>query len=565
MFNIDFYYKIWYYKSWNGESDLVNNNIYIIEEQSIESAKFSCEIIEDANIRAQAVANSLSVDIATKFFNNKDVEIDSVINTIPAILEEANINDIYVENNYIDIRIFFEDNELCIPKSHFTFGIRPTAYMFIKFSQDATNASVEGFITPDKVNTLQETEEFYIVSKDDLQTYQEIEFLINYKADNPISDDFKTLIFEYIDNNLTFEQKKDFYSELVQNREARFLLKQAFELDNITNFVSQETDLDYNLEATSSDFYEEEHNLEDFSTNTTPSIDDIENSDEIFEQLVEESFEENDLVEEELNYYEDDSESETTQNVTQEAPEIEEKELNELFDNQNSLEDTDNDFEIEPVAKKKSSFIPILGVLAVIGALGFWGYSKFNQDNISTVVTKPINKTIEAPTVDVGEQKDATPVKPATTEAMPNETVENVKPINKEEGLAVSIPQIEQNLDASIRVSNLSVSWEIPAKSANNPAVGKYLTKLGKIIQLNLKTELMLLSKPPITNKIVLDIAYNKKNSSFTIKDIRISSGEKTVDTVIKQTVGKMLDLDLKVNSMANENMPENISLIIKL
>ena len=75
----------------------------------------------------------------------------------------------------------------------------------------------------------------------------------------------------------------------------------------------------------------------------------------------------------------------------------------------------------------------------------------------------------------------------------------------------------------------------------------------------------MLLSKPPITNKIVLDIAYNKKNSSFTIKDIRISSGEKTVDTVIKQTVGKMLDLDLKVNSMANENMPENISLIIKL
>ena len=38
-----------------------------------------------------------------------------------------------LENNYIDIRIFFEDNEICIPKSHFTFGILPKAYMFIKF------------------------------------------------------------------------------------------------------------------------------------------------------------------------------------------------------------------------------------------------------------------------------------------------------------------------------------------------------------------------------------------------------------------------------------------------
>ena len=149
---------------------------------------------------------------------------------------------------------------------------------------------------------------------------------------------------------------------------------------------------------------------------------------------------------------------------------------------------------------------------------------------------------------------------------MPVETVENVE-TNKatNEGTANSIPVIEQNLDASIDVSNLSVNWEVPASYTTNATAKRYFVRVGKILQLNLKTELLLLSISPITNKISVELEFNKDTGKFSIKNLSESSGVPAIDKVIKETTEKTLGMNLNMNMSVFGNLQGNPVLVIKL
>ena len=59
---------------------------------------------------------------------------------------------------------------------------------------------------------------------------------------------------------------------------------------------------------------------------------------------------------------------------------------------------------------------------------------------------------------------------------------------------------------------------------------------------MNLKTEMLLLNKPPITNKIVLNLDYNKSTQKFRVKEVVVSSGEEQIDNMIKNTVNNVLN-----------------------
>ena len=52
------------------------------------------------------------------------------------VLEDIDIADIYINNSYIDVRLYFNDEELGVPKAHFDNNLLPVAYMFIKVSPD---------------------------------------------------------------------------------------------------------------------------------------------------------------------------------------------------------------------------------------------------------------------------------------------------------------------------------------------------------------------------------------------------------------------------------------------
>lgn len=660
----------------------MNNENFLIEEIDFIPAREICRYIENPEIRNRATANSTAALIAKKYFEECDIDTNTGLHNVAQVLEDIELSDIYINDNYIDVRLYFNDNELCVPKSHFDRNILPAAYMFIKLNEDLTGGLVTGFITPNTINTENEINGYYPVKEEDLISYYDVETFLIHKDEIDLTPELEANVFDYLDNKL--EDTNAFYRELIESRELRKKLIQAAKAKIVFNFVSVSEPADSVISNDSEqveandfvDLIEESGDLElDIDMSASDEIEDlteIQEEDELQsieeldspleENMIEEdiSLEEDsiehpdneDLVEEELTSEESpiietgdfsneddeiiplegfvsDEEEENTvpiedyspagleveepieiqENIIAEKEEtledaaLEENEfststtpslesytnleenttdLSELLDNneeetndsaENSEEDNspqidtlfNNDNETENIEedfikpqKKKSLLLPVLGTAVILAAAGYFGYTKFMpappqpDDMQDTNATEVLNR--EETTVN------------QEPEAMPLETVENTtKPVAVNEGNSVSIPAIEQNLDASILVSNLSVKWEVPAAYSSNAAAKRYFTKMGKIIQLNLKTELLLLNKPPITNKIALELEYNKGANKFQIKGITASSGEETVDEVITKTVRNALDMNLNINMGSFGNIQGNPVLIISL
>ena len=650
---------------------LVNTDNFLIDNSDIEMAQNICKMITNTEVRNRAVANA----IAAKFFDTEkyDVDSESGLHNIGTVLEDIDISDIYINGNYFDARVFFNEEEMSIPAAHFKNNLLPTAYMFIKINADLSGATVIGFVNPENVKMMNSVDGYYHINEDDLESFYDIEPLIVTVEDSVEVSDKD--IFAFIDNSL--EDKNSFYAELLKSKEGRIKLAKAIKAQNIFKFVSiaDNNNIEANeIEENIPDFgfgdspeisFESsgdldllsEENIDDLSLEN-PIVDDLEPSIDTLDSIEETSdlidLEEKDIedfsvaaqedvletVDEEfsseINLQQDDSneeieipntltdekniedltiqedmpfaslDNEPSEEATEEvssnttfeyttvaSPSIDTSEdileelTNQPEDNNieapiseengtgeqiealfnNDTEDVVNEdaatteetpgLKVYPTKQKKSFLIPlsILLILIAAGALGYVGYTKF-------LASPP-------PSEDIINNETSNPeaqAAPKTEEAMPIESVEATTPQNTvNEAASETIPMIEQNLDASILVSNLKVEWEVPAAYTSNTSAKRYLTKLGKIIQLNLKTELLLLNKPPITNKIGVEIKYNRDSRKFEAVGITISSGENSVDALILQTVNKALAMNLSTNTDSFAKLQGNPVLIIHL
>ena len=624
------------------------------------------------------------------------------MHNIGQVLEDIDIADIYINNSYIDVRLYFNDEELGVPKAHFDNNLLPVTYMFIKVSPDLSSATVTGFIQPENIEQSNIKDDFIAVDETQLESFYDIEPLLVTKEDT--FDISETDIFAYLENSI--DDKYAFYKSLIASKDGRMRLAKAVKAQYAFNFISinnnqneeqnsiesfepteelltdefvsenldsndfmdigvdneildlepaqdnmlleeadtlsndfddslnssldivdniepvQQDDLDIvdelNIDDNTENIQEEfsdinisnttpestseltlidnqitekddnndenvnNDNSFEFSTTTSPSLNSLsDNLDDLLSQDTEENKfdntgEEIAPEEEQSNSSENildlfEKEDENAQEENRETTIIKEN-LNENNDESSSKVNENNSEQIEALfnadntdevpsmgyqkPKQKSSIklLAVIGLLVVLGAVGYLGYNQFANQTPQEDENNLITDSVQAP---APQQQE---------EAMPVESVETTTPkLDNNEGTAESIPAIEQNLDASILVSNLKVDWEVPAGYASNTSARRYLVKLGKIIQLNLKTELLLLNKPPITNKIAVEIKYNDSAKKFEAVGVTVSSGEQSVDKLIMQTVNKALAMNLSVNSDSFKNLQGNPVLIIHL
>ena len=666
----------------------MNTDNFLIEEREIEFAQNICKLISDANTRNRAVANAFGASIAEKFFDKNSYKVDNIsgLHNIGQILDEFDISDIYINNSYIDVRLFFNEDELSVPKSHFDNNLLPVAYMFVRITPDLSNATVTGFIASENVDTTQDIGGYYPIKEEQLVSFYDIEPLLVTKEDSYAVEEAD--IFAFLDGKI--ENRSAFIGELIASENGRLKFAKAVKAQYAFNFISfkeeENTSNEQELDLPNDDFagieeddmleldsnvqndslLDETVNLDDsldmldaaplegvdelnfegeadlvtdtnletdtlselgaeigendsliaeddnvsavdeldiiddiqsdneeesgfeFSTVTTPSLDTMgdnlddllneENSldinNEIVETKQEEEIQEQDTVQpqEEVVVDTEGVLDEEPEHVIQETNSVEDviepteeatdntEQIDTLF-NTDEQDLADENVEFVPPKKQKSSIklLAIVGLLVVLGAVGYFGYNQFTNQQPAEDDTNLVTDSVET-------QQTAQQPAQSQEDAMPVETVENVAPkLATNEGTSESIPAIEQNLDASILVSNLKVDWEVPAGYASNTSAKRYLIKLGKIIQLNLKTELLLLNKPPISNKITVEIQYNSGTKKFEATGITQSSGEKTVDDLILQTVNKALAMNLSTNFDSFGKLQGNPVLIIHL
>ena len=644
----------------------MNTDNFIITSSDIELAQDICKIISDESVRNRAVANAIAGSIAAKYFDSESYEIDSEsgLHNIGQVLEDIDISDIYINNAYIDVRVFFNENEIGIPVSHIENKLIPAAYMFIKVNPDLSGASVVGFRNPESIDKTSSQDGYYKIREDELESFYDVEPLLSSYAGDPVEVEDSD-IYAYLDN--TLDNRYSFYAQLLKSKDGRLKLAKAAKAATIFKFVSinsgkkqtpdaandtEEQELQFAPEFTDSgegqnagDFanFDGEIKFVDYAGEDAAEeldiIDDsekaadsdiqkdvsAENTDDIAELPLQEEAAEavenaDDLLSdddmdlekglaalaESLDAETDAGQEEEPAEITEAA--VEEKPAenfefstvaspsnNDILDELSNSTDeisTPEDNGNNPTEKQIDTLFNNEEEEEVIP--GVKTYSKSNQPNVALITLSVLTffilaaasgytiagKFLSAPKTDktmgnaltVLPQENAQEEKEIVEEtepepAMPIESVEtvNTRPEEVNEGNSTSIPMIEQNLDASILVSNLKVDWEVPAGYAANTSAKRYLVKLGKVIQLNLKTELLLLSKPPITNKIAVEIKYNNSTRKFEAAGITISSGEKTVDDLIIQTVNKALGMNLSMNTDSFAKLQGNPVLIIHL
>ena len=219
-------------------------------------------------------------------------------------------------------------------------------------------------------------------------------------------------------------------------------------------------------------------------------------------------------------------------------------------------EEEESSYEV-PANKSKSSGLFVILLLIALGGAGYYGYTKYFSGLTQTEsVPEPQPVAVQEDTV-----KEA-----SKGEAMPIETVENVKqPEITNEGNAVEIPSIEQNLGATVSISNLKINWEVPPSYVSTRSISRYFEKMGKVLQLNLKTDLMLVNKPILSNKIAVELDFDKNNQKFVTKRVVTSSGDASIDRLILQTITRVLDMNLKSNMSVFKTLTGKPVLVIHL
>ena len=730
----------------------MNNDTFLIEESDLELAKSICNKITDKKLRNRSYRNILASKIAKQYFTEIELDVNSGLHNIGKVLEQIDISDVYINGSYIDVRLYFDADEILVPKQHFDNDLLPVAYMFIKVDEELSSAMVSGFIAPENINQQLIVDNYFKLEEDDLQSFYDIESLIETNYDEP-EENIENLILNYIENSYVADN--EFYIKLLKSESSRTLLIDCAKADNIlkkvfvsNDFVQQndeeaakdtvmeidntseeEPEILNNdfkealeptelLEESSNDFElsmnNEENLLEQFDTETVDLTESsteedselilFEESEEIEEnetpQNIEETLNTNESSEEILEIIEETDSNETNLDI---ISEIEEpllefseraEESNETMDNSNELKepidseetsidiidnielesDVENDFEstfevdaetdaqkvnnvdeetiseiapvdfdlieeldslieeqdndysttttpsletiengeienlteedlmtveenlesnnseaigktveneqldnlfsddtvetefqeenvIEPKHSNKSGLLVIPFVIIILGLVIYYA-SKFVD------ISSFINKSPELPQTTSLPKKEPVKTMPKdnNVDSMPIETVENV-PTEKVVKPKETKPNliIEQNLNTPVSVENLTVNWEVPSSYVSNTTAKRYLSRIGKIIQLNLKADLLLQNKSPITNKIMVELEFNKTAGSFNVKSLIASSGEETIDNMIIDTVKNVLDMNLKTNMTIFGSMSGNPVLVIRL
>ena len=197
-----------------------------------------------------------------------------------------------------------------------------------------------------------------------------------------------------------------------------------------------------------------------------------------------------------------------------------------------------------------SFIIVLLSIIAISAAA--W----FNKD----IIMDKLGGFSQSSTDSVPNEL-ATPVEAKNTQQV-KEQKHKVKTQKKTEAeeLLNDVEEPVQLIDTSVSVSQLSIDCDVPSVLVTTYSK-RYLIKLAKRTQLQLRNALLLANGQPLANKIVIDLSVN--NDIVKFEKISSSSGSKKVDAITKATIEEILK-DTQPHIGTFGKIGGNVRLIVK-
>lgn len=203
----------------------------------------------------------------------------------------------------------------------------------------------------------------------------------------------------------------------------------------------------------------------------------------------------------------------------------ENEEINELY--QAPVEETEIEEVVSYKKPKPAGSGAVAGVLlfalVAAGACGYF-YKDLIMEKISgNSAVESIPNELATPTETTASQQVKVQKKKVQTEA---------------QQMLDDIEEPVQLLDSSVSVSALTVDCDVPSVMVNNYS-RRYLIKLSKRMQLQLRNALLIAGEQPLANKIVVDLVVDKDLIKYD--RVSSSSGSKKVDEITSSTAESVL------------------------
>ena len=270
-----------------------NSNLIIkITEEDIKDAVISTENIKE-DLKERGFANVLGAHLGLKFLQTLDINASNKnsLYTITSVLNDIDISDINVNNIKIDVRICQDERHLCVPASHFEFGLTPDIYIFFILSKDMDFAAFVGTTAPGEVKKNKNIDGYYLVSKKDLYSAKSLKNVLSkFKPENDVTvekndlEKAQSLIVQFIDDDILHTEKKFLYEQLSKSIELRSYFKEFDKFEFISKNIANRDDMlsgtvldvfDKISDKTENEFVEAFQDDNDLNDNNNKNDDDI--------------------------------------------------------------------------------------------------------------------------------------------------------------------------------------------------------------------------------------------------------------------------------------------------
>lgn len=328
--------------------------IYIEQDNKTE-AEFMSRSFVNETVKNRAYINALGAELVMKYLTSEGIDVSETHNmhSISKILEKIDISDILLPNIHIDVRVVFDENQIFIPKSHFSLEITPDIYVVLKLAKDFTHVEFLGYFEAKRINLKNRNSDYYFFEKEKLSSPDTLkQFVKNFPGNTSrnISQDNilrgRELSIAMADHNISDEEQKELLELLLLSDELRDSVLEFDNFETLSYSVGSELNGTGFLTQTDNSILEAE-----IIDNSEPEKDDDQNSnseEENEETLQNEEIEfnnaEDDMILDETFFDLDENQSEPAQEneePIEESSETIETEENIVEETESSEEDDD--------------------------------------------------------------------------------------------------------------------------------------------------------------------------------------------------------------------------------
>lgn len=171
-----------------------------VNETSHNYAKIYATMLTNEFRRKRAYASIVALNALALYMETTSYTVQKSMTLYrnPMLNEQYEINDVYINNYHIDVRVFINGENVLLPKIHFDKELQPDFYAIVKIDKSLRNADLVGFVDVNNVNVKILNDKYCYVNLNTLISTED--FLT--KTQNPKNQEFSDEEHEFFLDNL---------------------------------------------------------------------------------------------------------------------------------------------------------------------------------------------------------------------------------------------------------------------------------------------------------------------------------------------------------------------------